>query len=81
MPIEYQQNCIVLSGICTVEEAEGLHAWLLEHVGSQVDLAQCEHMHTAIVQLLLRAKPTVIAQPQEPFFRKWIVPLLCQPSG
>ena len=34
MPIELNQERAVLVGVCTVEEAESLLSWVLEHPGA-----------------------------------------------
>jgi hypothetical protein len=50
---------ICLQGDSPVEEAEPLVALLLAHPSAALDLSACNHMHTAIVQVLLAARRPV----------------------
>ena len=63
MPMDLSETAAVLSGICEVAEAETLLAWLQAHPEGPVDVSGCEHAHTAIVQVLIAARPAVIGAP------------------
>jgi hypothetical protein len=60
----------------TVEEAEGLLAWLLAQPGARVDLAGCTHCHAAVLQLLMAAAPRVAAWPDDAGLAAWLRPAL-----
>lgn len=60
MPMDLSETAAVLAGICEVAEAETLLAWLQAHPQGPVDVSGCEHAHTAIVQVLIAARPAVI---------------------
>lgn len=76
MTIAYHQTCAVLSGICTVEEADGLLAWLIKHPKHEVDLSGAEHLHTAVVQALMALAPRLIGQPADDFVARYLLPQL-----
>ena len=63
MPMDLSETAAVLTGICEVAEAETLLAWLQAHPQGPVDVSGCEHAHTALVQVLLAAGPTMIGGP------------------
>ena len=63
-----------LSGLCTAEDAEPLLEFFAAG-GDRVDLGKCEHLHAAVLQLLLAARPGITGTPA-PFVREWIVPFL-----
>ena len=76
MPITYQKKRTVLSGVCTVEEADTLLAWLLKNPSREVDVTQAEHLHMAVVQALLSQSAPVTGQPVNPFFAHHVRPQL-----
>lgn len=53
MPIQYDGNKAVFKDIVTVEEAESLVQWLQDQQKPEIDVSQCEHMHSACLQALL----------------------------
>lgn len=59
MPMDLSETAAVLSGICEVAEAETLLAWLQAHPQGPVDVSGCEHAHTALVQVLIAARPAL----------------------
>lgn len=67
MPIEYSAAQARFQGCCTVEEAEWFLEWLLRHPQGAVDLCRAEHIHTAILQVLLCAKPAISEPPADSF--------------
>jgi hypothetical protein len=80
MPLTLTDEAAVLAGHITVEEAEPLARWLRETDEPAVDLGDCTHLHTAALQALLAARPTILAAPAEAFLATWIAPLLPDPS-
>jgi hypothetical protein len=70
---------IELSGHCGVEDAEILQRHLLAAPGAEINWDTCQHLHAAVLQVLLVARPLVQGVPASPFLRKHVAPLL-QPS-
>lgn len=76
MPIAFEGDRARLSGVCGVDVAEPLLAWLSEQAHPRVDLSACQHLHAAVLQVLLVARPAVAAEPADAFLREHVVPLL-----
>jgi Zn-dependent protease with chaperone function len=72
MPIKYRGKSAVLSGLVTVEETEALLEWLQKWPAARIDLAACSHLHPANLQVLMVAKPVVIAWPVDAEFARWL---------
>lgn len=72
MPIECKKKVAYLRGVCAVEEAETLLAWLNDTPGARINMKECEHLHTAVLQVLLAAKPPLSAPPQNEFLARWL---------
>jgi hypothetical protein len=64
MPIIYSDQIAQFDGVCEVEEAEELLLWLQDHPEGQLDLATCEHLHSAILQVMLAVQPSFSAVPE-----------------
>lgn len=67
-----------LSGVCGVEAAEPLLGWLSEQAQPRVDLSDCKHLHAAVLQVLLVARPAIAAEPADAFLREHVLQLLWQ---
>lgn len=63
MPIEFKKTVAVFGADCTIEDAEALLEWLLEHPKGKLNLKKCTQCHTAVVQVMMAAKPALTAQP------------------
>lgn len=63
MPIIYDKNIAFLEKICEVEEAEEFIKWLKKTKDPVIDLTKTEHIHTAILQIILIFKPEIKALP------------------
>ena len=61
-----------LEGDCPVEDAEPLQRHLIAHPESVVDWRACTAAHTAVVQILLAARPVLRGPPENEFLRNWI---------
>ena len=84
MSVRLADGIIVLEGRCRIEEAETLLRHLLENGDRPIDLSGCETMHSAVVQILIAAKPAISGRPIDPFLCAHILPLLeteRSPSG
>ncbi|PWC33972.1 hypothetical protein [Azospirillum sp. TSO35-2] len=77
MPIRYDADTARFDAACTVDEALPLAEWLEAAPARRVDLSACTDLHTALLQLLLAARPLVVtAEPEDAFLKRWVAPLL-----
>jgi len=74
MSVTWDGEAIRLEGDCHVEAAETLVSLIEAHPGSAVDLTQCRHLHSAVVQALLVLKPPRWGACGDPFVATWILP-------
>jgi hypothetical protein len=72
---------VMLEGACPVDDAEPLRQLLLRNPGASVDWRGCEDAHTAILQVLVVAKPKLAGPPRSAFLKDWIFPILCRLDG
>lgn len=76
MPIEFDDTAARLLGVCAVQDAEPLLAWLEEDEARRIDAAGLTHPHTAVMQVLLAKARPIAALPEDPAVRAWFEPLL-----
>lgn len=76
MSVRLNGTIIVLEGACRVEDAEPLLGWLQADGSRIVDLAEAEHLHTAVLQVLMALRPSIRGAGKNGFIRDWIVPAL-----
>ncbi|MBP2297406.1 hypothetical protein [Azospirillum picis] len=81
MPIRYEGDLARFDAACTVDEALPFAEWLEATVPARVDLSACTELHTALLQLLLVARPAVAATAADPFLARWVAPLLEAPPA
>lgn len=82
MTIRVSANgAIELVGICPSEEAETLLQHLLATPQATVDWRGCESAHTAVIQVLIAAKPQLIGPPAADSLEAWVQPLLTGASA
>lgn len=72
MPIRYDADLARFEAACTVEDALPLAEWLEATAAPRVDLSACTELHTALLQLLMAARPVVAAGPEEAFLGRVI---------
>lgn len=73
MSVHAEGNRIRLEGRCRVEDAEPLLRQLLEIEAPVVDLSAATQLHTAVVQVLLAARPEIAGTPADPVLARWIL--------
>ena len=66
MTVVMQAGTIVLEGHCASGDAEELLQLLLAAPSADVDWRACEGAHTAVVQVLLAARRTLLGPPRNP---------------
>jgi hypothetical protein len=76
MSVRLDGNVIILEGPCRVDDAEPLLAWLQANRGRIVDLAGAEHLHAAVLQVLMALRPAIRGEAKDAFLRDWITPAL-----
>lgn len=67
---------IELSGDCPLEDAEPLLRLLLSATPAVVDWRQCRAAHTAVIQVLMAAGPTLRGPPADDRLAGWVAPAL-----
>lgn len=72
MPFDARENRLLASELVSVEDAERLLEWLLEHPDGQVDLSACTHLHAANLQVLMAAQPHIAAWPLATALSDWL---------
>ena len=72
MGIKYEKNTARLFDFVSVEEAEGLLEWLQTQPTRRLDLARCEHLHAAVLQLIMALQPRIAAWPKDPGLAGWL---------
>jgi hypothetical protein len=70
------EGTIELTGRCGVEDAEALQRHLLAAPRSPVEWSACEHLHSAVIQVLLIGKPRTRGSPSNAFLVAHIAPLV-----
>jgi hypothetical protein len=65
-------TAIILDGNCTVEEAEPLLQLLQATPVACLDWRQCTHLHTAVLQVILAARPPLIGPCGDAWFQRWV---------
>jgi hypothetical protein len=76
MSVRREDDVVFLEGACGVEEAELLLGFLQAGPMPTVDLSGAEHIHTAVLQILLATAPPLRGQSQDAFVREWLMPIL-----
>jgi hypothetical protein len=76
MSVRLEGNVVVLEGQCRAEDAEPLLGWLQTEKQSVVDMSRAEHLHAAVLQVLIVTKPDLRDGCQDPFVAQWVIPLL-----
>jgi hypothetical protein len=69
---------IVLDGTCPADDAETLARLLLLDPSSIVDWRGCDHVHTAVVQILLAVRPPLRGPPRTLFLSNWVAGLIAE---
>ena len=81
MPIRYLKKHAAFDGVVTVEDAEDLTRWLQQQAAPAVHLGKCDHVHGAVLQVLLALQPKLCAPPADPWLSAVLVSALGVPSN
>lgn len=71
MSVDATGDVILLIDACHVEDAEPLSAALAERL-RPVDISQCRHLHSAVLQALLSLKATVTGAAPDEFLQNLV---------
>lgn len=63
---------IILEGGCPAEDAEPLLQLLQATSEARLDWAECGHLHTAVLQVILAARPLLIGPCGDPWVERWV---------
>jgi hypothetical protein len=66
MAVRYLKKHAALEGSVSVDDAETLAQWLQKQARPAVHLGKCQHLHGAVLQVLLALRPRVVAAPADP---------------
>ncbi len=80
MTVRLEGHAILLEGQCRVEDAEPLLGWLQADRSRIVDLTGAEHLHAAVLQVLMALTPAIRGEGRDRFIRDWITPSLITTS-
>jgi hypothetical protein len=63
---------VALVGACSVEDAEALLQLLQSTPAAPCDWTRCSHLHTAVVQVMLAARPALIGPCGDAWIEQWV---------
>ncbi|HEX5460208.1 MAG TPA: hypothetical protein VFX20_09570 [Steroidobacteraceae bacterium] len=72
-------GCIELVNACPAADAEPLLQLLLATPGATIDWRACEGAHTAVVQVLMAARPRLLGPPADARLEEWLAPVIARP--
>ena len=75
MSVRRENGSIVLKGICPVEDAEPLLQMLQATPAAPCDWTRCSHLHTAVLQVILAARPILVGPCGDSWIEQWIIPI------
>jgi len=81
MTVRLTEGNILLAGDCPVEDAETLQGLLIAHPAALVDIGGVGRIHTAVIQLLLAARPVLRGTPPSSFVATWVLPHVLDARG
>jgi len=71
-----EKDRIWLQGNCGADDVEPLMSALRRNGPAMVDLSGADHLHAAILQVLLAFRPSITGTPRDSFIRTWLIPVL-----
>lgn len=81
MPFKFSRNQATAGETCSVEDALPLLEFLQSHPRARIDLGGCVHLHTAVLQVLLAARPQMTARPRDALMADVLARALGPPTG
>ncbi len=74
MTVRYLKKYAALEGHVAAEEAEPLQIWLKLQAKPAVNLAKCEQVHAAALQVLMALRPAITGTPTDPWLAAVLSP-------
>ncbi len=71
MPISRRGKIIKLAGVIGVEDAEIIYAQFEQQLFNKVDLSACQHLHSAVLQLIVVFQIPIHKYPPQADFAAW----------
>lgn len=71
MAVKFKENKAIFTEVATIEEAEKVFEWILTVKEPVIDMTECSHMHTSVLQLLTLFKPDM-ELPEDEELKQWI---------
>lgn len=81
MPIRFEKSVARFNAVAEAEEAEPLLEWLQKHPKGRVHAEECTHMHGAVLQVLMAARPQIAGWPKIDDLRMWLEAALVGEGG
>ena len=75
MTINFDNKIVRLRGNCGSDDVEALLA-AVSADDLSVDMSEVDHLHAAVLQVLLAFGPRLIGSPRDTFVRTWLIPIL-----
>ena len=73
MSITYIENKAKFSDAVSAEEAETFLEWIVSRDKAFVDMSECSHIHTAVLQVLMAAENISIEKmPEDKSLKDWL---------
>lgn len=72
MSVRFSRKVAYLEKDCGSDDAETLLAWLLTNPTGKINLKTCHQLHTAVLQVLLAARPAVTVKPEDQALARWL---------
>jgi hypothetical protein len=72
----HEDGTILLEGRCPVEDAEPLLQLLQETPPARCDWTRCSHLHSAVAQVILAARPNLVGPCGDPWIEQWVASIL-----
>lgn len=72
---------IELVGTCGAADADSLLQLLLAIPGATVDWRECRGAHTAVIQVLMAARPKLLGPAAGTALQEWVAPAISSPDA
>jgi hypothetical protein len=72
MSIQRRGKILKLTGVIGVEDAEIIYAQFEQQLFQKIDLSGCEHLHSAILQLVIAFQIPIHKYPSVPMLNDWL---------
>jgi hypothetical protein len=72
MSITFKKDRVVFCDMAEGDDAENLLEWLQNHPKGKIDLSVCTHLHPSNLQVLMAAKCSIFAKPNDKLLADWL---------